>query len=115
MTGFEKQIYNTWLATTRSNQNKPFKLRKEWKGFEDKPEYYFVKKLAKLFTRYDNININEWFEAPYKIYPEKIQYDLKHYTLMKQYQTYRLYIQKKINKKLTPKQFHDILFKNKKS
>lgn len=111
----EKRIYNAWLATTRSKTDKPFKLRKQWNGFEDKPEYLFVKKLAKMFTRYDNININEWFEAPYVVYPEKVQYDLKHYTLMKSYNTYRLYIQKKNKTKYTPQQFHDILFKNKKT
>ena len=113
MTEFEKRVYNTWLATTRSRCDKPFKIRKQWSGFESKPEYLYVKKLAKLFRRYDNIDINEWFEAPYEIYPEKVQYDLKIYTLMKQYNTYRLYIQKKHNKKYTPKEFQETLFKNK--
>lgn len=113
MTGLEKQIYNTWLAVTRSCCGKPFKIRKNWVGFEDRVEYSHVKKLAKMFQRYDNIDINDWFEAPYSIYPEKTQYDLKQYTLMKQYNTYRLFIQKKNKTKYTPKQFNDTLTKNK--
>ena len=115
MTGIEKQIYNCWLATTRSQQGKPFKLRKEWSGFESKPEYLYIKKLAKLFRVYDNINIDDWFKAPYAIYPEKVQYDLKSYTLMKQYQTYRLYLQKKHNKKYTPQEFKKLITKKQKS
>lgn len=111
MTEFEKRIYNSWLATTRSQQGKPFKIRKKWQGFTDKPEYMSIKKLAKLFLRYDNINIDEWFKAPYIVYPEKIQYDLKHYTLMKSYNTYRLYKQKINKRQYTPKEFKEILFK----
>lgn len=112
MTEFEKRIYNTWLATTRGNCNKPFKIRKDWKGFTDKPEYLTIKKLAKLFKVYNNIDINEWFIAPYKIYTEKVQYDLKYYTQMRNYTTYRLYKQKKDNRKYTPKEFVELL-KNK--
>lgn len=113
MTGIEKQIYNSWLATTRSQQNKPFKIRKDWSGFEKKPEYMYVKKLAKLFNIYDNIKIDDWFKAPYYIYPEKIQYDLKSYTLMKQYNTYRLYLQKINKQKYTPQEFKKLITKNK--
>lgn len=112
MTETEKRIYNSWLATTRSNCGKPFKIRKKWDGFEDKPEYMHVKKLAKLFKTYHNIIIDDWFAAPYKIYSERVIYDLKYYTLMKNYSTYRLYIQKKNNTKYTPQQFSNLL-KNK--
>ena len=111
MTELEKRVYNTWLATTRSKCGNPFKLRKSWDGFDGRPEYLHVKKLAKLFMRYDNIDINEWFEAPYDIFPDKVQYDLKTYTLMKQYTTFRLYKQKKHNKKYTPKEFKETLIK----
>ncbi len=112
MTEFEKRIYNCWLATTRSNTGKPFKLRKKWDGFVDKPEYMHIKKLANMFKVYKNIDIDEWFAAPYNIYSEKIQYDLKYYTLMRNYNTYRLYRQKKDSRKYTPKEFSDLL-KNK--
>ncbi len=112
MTEFEKRIYNCWLATTRKKTNRPFKLRKKWDKFEEKTDYMSIKKLAKLFARYDNINIDDWFTAPYIIYPEKIEYSLKDYTLMKQYNVYRLYLQKKNNKKYTPQEFKKLLIKN---
>lgn len=115
MTGIEKQIYNSWLATTRTQQNKPFKLRKDWTDFESREEYHYIKKLAKLFKTYDNINIDDWFKAPYIIYPEKIQYDLKSYTLMKQYNTYKLYLQKINKRKYTPLEFKNTITKTKKS
>ena len=112
MTDFEKKIYNCWLATTRSRTNQPFKIRKKWDDFENRPEYLHVKKLAKLFKVYHNIKIDEWFQAPYEMYPEKVQYDLKYYTLMRNYNTYRLYKQKKDKRKYTPKEFVNLL-KNK--
>lgn len=114
MTGLEKTIYNTWLATTRSSNNKPFRLRKDWSGFEDKPEYFYVKKLANTFKRYDNVDINEWFKAPYEIYKEDKQtvYDLKFYTSMKAFNCYKL--TKTKFKKQTPEQFQKTLFKDKK-
>ena len=115
MTGIEKQIYNSWLAITRTQQNKPFKLRKDWTDFESREEYHYIKKLAKLFKTYDNINIDDWFKAPYIIYPEKIQYDLKSYTLMKQYNTYKLYLQKTNKRKYTPLEFKNTITKTKKS
>jgi len=111
MTDLEKRIYNCWLATTRSKTGKPFKLRKKWEDFTDKPEYSQIKKLAKMFKSYDNININEWFEAPYVVYPEKVQYDLKFYTLMKAYNIFRLYKQKINKTKYTPQEFVKILRK----
>lgn len=113
MTELEKRIYNCWLATTRSKTGKPFKLRKDWKKFEEKPEYYYVKKLAKIFIRYDNIDINEWFQSPYKIYNDDIQYDLKYYTIMKQFNCYRLYMQNKNKRKYTPKEFNELITRKK--
>lgn len=113
MTEFEKRIYNCWLATTRSNTDKPFKLRKDWTGFEDKPEYNYVKKLASLFKKYDNIDMDDWFKAPYVVYPEKIQYDLPYYTIMKSYNNYRLFIQKRDNTSYTQLEFRKKLYKDK--
>jgi len=94
ITELEKRIYNSWLATTRSRNGKPFKLRKKWDKFEDKPEYIHIKKLAKMFQLYDNIDMNEWFTAPYEVYQDNTQYDLKHYTLLKSFTCYKIYKQR---------------------
>ena len=91
MTEVEKRIYNCWLATTRSRCNKPFKLRKTWDGFEEKTDYRSIKKVASILNRYDNINMNDWFESPYNVYPDSIvEYDLKFYTLAKAFACYKL-------------------------
>jgi len=106
MTELEKRIYNCWLATTRSKTNKPFKLRKKWDGFEDKIEYNYVKKVASILKRYDNINIDDWFNAPYDLYPEQhVAYDLQFYSTMKAFACYR------INKQKTEKLTHDEFYK----
>jgi hypothetical protein len=96
VTGREKHIYNTWLAVVRSNNNKPFKLRKNWTAFEEKPEYYQIKKLANFFNRHDNIDINDFFTSPFKVYPEPANYDLQFYNTMKALTCYKIYINKKL-------------------
>lgn len=103
-------IYNSWLATSRKKQNKPFKLRKKWDGFEDKKEFIVTKKLANMLSRYDNIQIDEFIQAPYEVYPEKITYPLDFYVTLKAMTCYKIHIKKKYN--LTDTQFKDKLKKS---
>jgi len=107
LTSLEKRIYNTWLATVRSKNGKPFKLRQKWDDFEAKPEYGHVRKLAKLFMKFDNINIDEFFTAPFKVYPEPYEYDIRFYNTMKALTCYRIY--KKKSNSMTTKEFMDSL------
>lgn len=99
MTHLEKQIYNAWLAVNRGGQGKPFKLRKKWDGFEDKPEYGQVKRLARLFTKFSDINISDFFKAPILIYPESSDYDLRFYNSLKAIKCYKIYRKKIENNK----------------
>lgn len=91
MTDFEKKIYNTWLAVSRSGVNKPFKLRKKWDDFEKKPEYGLVRRLVRLFAKFPGINISEFFKAPIMVYPESHEYDIRFYTTPKALTCYRIY------------------------
>jgi len=91
VTPLEQHIYNCYLATVRSGNGKPFRLRKNWSGFEKKPEYFHIKKLANFFSRHDNIDINEFFKAPFVVYPEPANYDLKFYTTLKSVKVYKIY------------------------
>ena len=100
VTGFEKQIYNGYLANVRGGNGQPFKLRKKWEGFEDKPDYYYVKKLANFFRRHDNVSIDEFFKAPFKVYPEPAMYDIKFYTTMKAITVYKIYRKKLENQSI---------------
>lgn len=99
MTEFEKQIYNCWLAVTRAGANKPYKLRKKWDDFEENRDYIFVKKLAYFFRRHDNINISDYFKAPYIVYNELVVYDLRFYNSMKAMKCYKIYKDKIKDKK----------------
>ena len=83
--------------------NKPFKLRKEWKGFDEKEEYIHVKKLANLLNRHHNINIDEFFKAPYTVYQDDTPHQLKFYTTMRAIKCYEIHMTKKL--KITPEEF----------
>ena len=95
ITDTEKRIYNKFLATTRSLQNKPFKLRKNFKDFDQDINYIFVKKLGLFFNKYANVDIDDFFKAPFVIYNDKGHYDLKFYTSQKALKIYTLYQTKK--------------------
>ena len=70
MDEFEKQIYNTYLIVSRSIIDKPFRTREDFTGFEQKPEYLAVRKLAAFFRKHRHLNISSFFEAPYFVYGE---------------------------------------------
>ena len=79
------------MINNSKGNGQPFRVRKKWDGFEDKPEYLFVKKLANFFTRHDNIDIDQFFEAPFKVYPEPAFYDIKFYTTLKAIKIYKIH------------------------
>ena len=90
MTQKEQYVYNCYLETSRKLNNQPFKYRKDFDGFEDKEEYVLVVKLANFFNKFPNINIKDFFEAPYFVNNEKY-FDLKYFTTQKAIKTYTIY------------------------
>jgi len=86
----EQYVYNCYLETSRKLNNQPFKYRKDFDGFEDKEEYVLVVKLANFFNKFPNINIKDFFEAPYFVNNEKY-FDLKYFTTQKAIKTYTIY------------------------
>lgn len=96
VTQLEKRIYNTHLAITRSKNNKPFKLRENFSKFEEEPHYALVKKLANFFERHQNVNINDFFIAPFVIYKNDTNpfYDLKFYLTAKARSIYTIYMKR---------------------
>ena len=95
ITNAEKHIYNKFLASTRSSQNKPFKLRKDFDDFTETSYYIYVKKLGLFFKKFPNVNIDDFFKAPFAIYNDNGNYDLKFYTSQKALKIYTLYQTKK--------------------
>lgn len=93
----EKKAYNTYLKTIRSQQNKPFKLRKNFDGFEKEEKYYYIKRIGNLFIKMPHVNMDDYFISPYKVYeydPEAI-YDLKFYSSLKAINCYKQYMKLK--------------------
>ena len=90
MTQFEQVIYNKYLAISRLMLKKPFKLRKDFKGFENTKNYLYVQKLANLFNRNPEIDLQLFFEAPFKIYKDESYFDLKFYNSRKALKVYRI-------------------------
>jgi hypothetical protein len=91
VTDREKQIYNTYLATTRSQQGKPFKLRKD---FDDLKSQNLVTRLTNFFNKYPHITPEDFFKAPYEIHPDTAHLDISYFLTRAAIKTYSLYQQK---------------------
>lgn len=94
MTDKEKQIYNTYLAVTRSKQNKPFKLRKDFSSLEQKKEYNILKRLTSFFIKYPHITPSEFFSAPYSIHTDSGHLPLDYFLTRPAIKVYSLYMKK---------------------
>lgn len=92
----EKIIYNIFLKTSRSKSGLPYRLRKQWHGFEDTPSYAHILKLKNFFSRNSSVNVAEFFEAPYTIYPGESGFDLDFYSSQKAIKIYTLSLKKKM-------------------
>lgn len=90
MTWKEKFIYNCYLTTTRKLNNKPFKYRQDFSKFEEREEYPYIVKLDNFFNKFPQLNIKDFFEAPYFVYDEKF-FDLKFYTSQRAIKAYTIY------------------------
>lgn len=89
----EQFIYNTYLRITRTKQNKPYKLRKDFTLFEESKHYIYVRRLGSFFKKFPHIQIDNFFNAPYELYPEEdTAYDLKFYTSPRGIKVYSLYM-----------------------
>lgn len=90
MDTFEQNIYNTYLAVSRSVVNKPFRIRKDFKGFEQRPEYIAVVKLGKFFRKHKQVDVKSFFEAPFFVYGDD-HFDLNFYCSYKAISVYTKY------------------------
>jgi hypothetical protein len=90
MTDFEQYIYNCYLSSSRKINNKPFKYRKNFDEFEKSEDYGYIFKLNNFFSKFKNINVKDFFDAPFYVYNEKY-FDLKFYTSQKAIKSYTIY------------------------
>jgi hypothetical protein len=64
ITDFEKQLYNQYLIVSRTSQNQPFKIRKNFDKFSQE-NVIICKKIAQKLYSYPNINLKDFFFAPF--------------------------------------------------
>ena len=93
VTAHEQHIYNTHLKIQRTRRNQPFKYRKDFLNIEPQTHRY-LQKISLLLRKHSHINLNEFIEAPFKIYPDEEFFNLEYYTTLKATKAYILYQQK---------------------
>ena len=92
LSDLEKLIYNKHLAVSRSIKGKPFKLKKTFEDV-DPTKRLFLKRIATLFKKHPNINLDTFFSAPYKLYPDVDFFGLDYYASLRAIKSYTMYKQ----------------------
>ena len=90
LTDFDQHIYNTYLRVSRTAKNQPFKYRKDFSNLDDKTKYH-LKKIAMFLGKHKHINLNEFIQAPYKVYTDETHFDLDYYITLKAIKAYTLF------------------------
>jgi len=88
----EKDLYNTYLAVSRSTRNKPFSIRKNWDGFESSKEYLYIKKIYNFLLQFPQIKPQLYFKAPYMLYEDADFIDLQFFCTQKAISAYSTYL-----------------------
>lgn len=78
-----EEVYNTYLSVSRGARNKPWKARKDFSNFEKTPEWLCCKKLELFFKKFPQVNVREFFMAPYIIYNDEDHFPLSFYNSQK--------------------------------
>lgn len=74
----EKYIYNSFLKISRGIKNKPFTFRQDFSKL-DSSSVLYLKKLNSFFSSHSNVNYDDFFIAPYRIYKSDDYFDLHFY------------------------------------
>lgn len=91
LSDFEKNIYNTFLRISRSSQNKPYKLRENFESL-DNSSIVYINRISKIFNKFKNIKVADFFIAPHVVYNDNNFYDLKFYASQRALKTYTVYM-----------------------
>lgn len=87
----EQIIYNNHLAISKKCRDEPFKIRQNFDNF-DEDKKPILTKLSRMFHSYPTINQEDFFSAPYKIFPDTEYFPLEYYTTQKAKSVYTQYI-----------------------
>lgn len=84
-------MFNKHLAVSRAEKNKPFKLRKDFADIVNTDKHKFLKRIATLVAKHPEINIDLFFKAPYKLYPDVEYFGLDYFSTMRAIKAYTTY------------------------
>ena len=91
ITDLEKLIYNKHLAVSRSLKNKPFKFKKDFSDILETDKHKHLKRLAVFLKKHPNVDLNVFFEAPYKLYPDVNYFGLDYFSSMRAVKSYTIH------------------------
>lgn len=91
ITNVEKNLYNTYLRITRSAVNKPFTYRKDFTDLDASTVLYLLR-IRNLLCKYPHIKPEDYFLAPFKVYPNAEHFTLEYYAGMGAVNAYSLYM-----------------------
>lgn len=90
-----KYIYNQYLKSLATQQNRGFRYRKNFDKFEDENVNYCTK-IHKLLSSYPHIDIETFFDAPNKLNPET-HFPLKYYATYPAMRSYTVWTKQRQN------------------
>jgi hypothetical protein len=93
-TDFEKTIYNVYLRESRKSKNLPYRTRKNFQKLNEKTSLC-LQKLSSFFQTNREVSIEDFFKAPYSVYPDDSNFDLAFYTTQKAKGVYKIFLQSK--------------------
>jgi hypothetical protein len=91
ITNIEKNLYNTYLRISRTSQNKPFSYRKDFSEMDDS-SLLFLNRINNLLFKYPHISPEDYFLAPFKVYPNAEHFTLEYFAGMGGVNAYSLYM-----------------------
>ena len=91
LTELEKHLFNKHLIVSRSERNKPFKVKKDFSNVVDTDKHKFLKRISTLFKKHPELNPDIFFKAPYKLYPDVEYFGLDYFSTMRAIKSYTMY------------------------
>ena len=94
ITEYGKKIYNAYLKSLGIAGDRPYKYRKNFDKFDQEDKGTLIK-LETFFRRYDHIDIDMFFIAPYKLWSDVTYYPLEFFSKRKAltcYLNYKKYL-----------------------
>ena len=79
----EKRIYNKHLAISKTEKNKPFKLKKDFLDIVNTEKHKFLKRIENLFKKHPDLDQDLFFKSPYRLYPDVQYCGLDYFATMK--------------------------------